>query len=242
MWTCPKCKVDVDQGFEICWACGTSREGGGKPGFDPESEGILAAEAFAAEVETKRREDLVTLETFHSAPEAYVVCSRLEAEGIAAIVTDELATSRILDSSAAVKVQVPEAQVEEARKVISSIHRVEHEEQRVIAQAVQEGIQAQPTTPVELPADDEERDLRESPDRLIRYAYRAAILGFFLPFLPLHVYSFYLLMRSMRLAGEPSPEGQRRFGTALVIDLAIILLWWLPIAAFLLFQLVHRLM
>jgi hypothetical protein len=112
MWTCPKCKIEIEPGFDVCWACGMSRRGERTPGFDPESEGILAAEAYTAEVETKRREDLVTLETFQSAPEAYVVCSRLESEGIAAIVTDELATSRILDSSAAVKVQVPEAQLE----------------------------------------------------------------------------------------------------------------------------------
>jgi hypothetical protein len=125
---------------------------------------------------------------------------------------------------------------------MDSIRRVEHKEQRVIAQAVQEGIQAEPTPPVELPPDNEGRDLSESPDRLIRYAYRGAILGFFLPFLPLHVYSFYLLMRSTRLSGEASPEGQRRFGTALVIDLAIILLWWLPVTTFLLYQLVHQLM
>jgi hypothetical protein len=242
MWTCPNCKIEVQSDFDVCWGCGTSRDGERMPGFDPDSEGIMGAEEYAAATDAKRRDDLVTLATFFTAPEAHVVRSRLEAEGIPAVVTDELATSRILDSSASVKVEVPEAQVEQARKIVESIHHTQPEEGRVIAQVVKEGIRAEPSPEAELPAEEENKEPRESPDRLIRYAYRAAILGFFLPFLPFHVYSFYLLIRSTRLSGEPSPEGQRRFGTALVLDLAVILLWWLPIAAFLLYQLVHRLM
>jgi hypothetical protein len=27
MWSCPKCRAKVDDSFELCWACGTSRDG-----------------------------------------------------------------------------------------------------------------------------------------------------------------------------------------------------------------------
>ncbi len=33
MWTCPKCGSHVDPSFDICWSCGTSREGVEDPTF-----------------------------------------------------------------------------------------------------------------------------------------------------------------------------------------------------------------
>jgi hypothetical protein len=33
MWSCPKCQSKADDGFEICWACGTSRGGDEDPSF-----------------------------------------------------------------------------------------------------------------------------------------------------------------------------------------------------------------
>jgi hypothetical protein len=33
MWSCPKCETRVDDGFDVCWQCGTSREGVEDPGF-----------------------------------------------------------------------------------------------------------------------------------------------------------------------------------------------------------------
>ena len=33
MWTCAKCATKVDPSFEVCWACGTSREGVEDPTF-----------------------------------------------------------------------------------------------------------------------------------------------------------------------------------------------------------------
>jgi hypothetical protein len=49
-------------------------------------------------------------------------------------------------------------------------------------------------------------------------------------------------MRSTRMPGEPTAQGQRRFATALVIDLLVILLWWLPITAVVIFALMQRLL
>ena len=33
MWDCPKCHAKVDPSFEVCWQCGTSRDGVEDPSF-----------------------------------------------------------------------------------------------------------------------------------------------------------------------------------------------------------------
>jgi hypothetical protein len=33
MWNCPKCDSKVDEDFELCWNCGTSRDGEEDPAF-----------------------------------------------------------------------------------------------------------------------------------------------------------------------------------------------------------------
>lgn len=35
-WECPACGEKIESGFEICWACGSSREGARDPGFQTE--------------------------------------------------------------------------------------------------------------------------------------------------------------------------------------------------------------
>ena len=34
MWTCPKCGEEVEETFEVCWNCGTSKEGVPDPTFE----------------------------------------------------------------------------------------------------------------------------------------------------------------------------------------------------------------
>ena len=36
MWTCPKCKQTVEDDFEVCWKCGTSKDGVEDPAFEQE--------------------------------------------------------------------------------------------------------------------------------------------------------------------------------------------------------------
>ena len=38
MWECKKCRERVENSFDVCWNCGTSREGVEDPGFRPESD------------------------------------------------------------------------------------------------------------------------------------------------------------------------------------------------------------
>jgi hypothetical protein len=38
MWTCPTCSTKVDPSFDVCWNCGTTREGVIDPTFVPADE------------------------------------------------------------------------------------------------------------------------------------------------------------------------------------------------------------
>jgi hypothetical protein len=91
MWICAKCREDVDEDFDVCWSCGTTREGRENTEFNPETEGIINENVYRAQRAAMQYEDLVTVATFGSAPEAHMARSRLESEGIHAFVTDELA-------------------------------------------------------------------------------------------------------------------------------------------------------
>ena len=48
MWTCGNCGESVEDGFDVCWKCGTSKEGITDPLFQP----VPSAEARSA-TETK---------------------------------------------------------------------------------------------------------------------------------------------------------------------------------------------
>ena len=56
MWICAKCDSEVDDGFEICWSCGTSVDGAQDPTFrpleslesSPAAEGTALVQAAAA--------------------------------------------------------------------------------------------------------------------------------------------------------------------------------------------------
>jgi hypothetical protein len=123
MWNCPKCQAEVDEPLEICWSCGTSRDGVEDPGFHPEVNGIMDSDVFEAERKVRAQENLVTLATFWTGPEAHVCRAQLEAQGIRAIVLDELATTMtwgLLSDHGGVKVLVPEKDLEEARRVLAA--------------------------------------------------------------------------------------------------------------------------
>jgi outer membrane protein assembly factor BamB len=38
MWNCPKCGVKVDPSFDVCWSCGTTKDGIEDPAFVREGE------------------------------------------------------------------------------------------------------------------------------------------------------------------------------------------------------------
>jgi hypothetical protein len=121
MWTCPNCKIEVDPGFEVCWACGTSRDGTLDPNFDPEFEGIMDEKAYEKELAARQQDSFVTIASFLSAAEAHVIQSRLEAEGIRAVVTEEQTSAWLLPRTnlGGAKVEVMERDAERARELLA---------------------------------------------------------------------------------------------------------------------------
>jgi hypothetical protein len=123
MWTCPNCKIDVDPGFEVCWACGTSRDGTLDPDFDPEFEGIMDEKAYETELAARQQDSFVTIASYLSAAEAHLIQSRLEAEGIKAVVTEEQTSAWLLPRTnlGGAKVEVMERDAERARELLDAL-------------------------------------------------------------------------------------------------------------------------
>src|SRR5437868_15471041 len=117
MWTCPSCQADVEDQFEVCWGCGTTRDGVKDPNFVREEEGIMAAADLDKAPRAPAPTDLVTVATFLSPPEAHLLRERLEAEGIEAFVDDEISTNTFaLNFTGGTKVDVDRKDLTRARE------------------------------------------------------------------------------------------------------------------------------
>jgi hypothetical protein len=96
MWTCPKCHAKVDDGFEICWSCGTTPDGIEDPDFitadeaepiadppldlDPKMEELLEDEFAGTPLP-----DLVECHMAGNTTEAKFIADRLTEQGIPAL-------------------------------------------------------------------------------------------------------------------------------------------------------------
>jgi hypothetical protein len=49
MWPCPKCREDVVDDFDVCWNCGTTRDGVEDPGFQKAEDAPPMDDAVEAE-------------------------------------------------------------------------------------------------------------------------------------------------------------------------------------------------
>jgi hypothetical protein len=49
MWECTKCHESIEDSFEVCWNCGTSREGVEDPSFQKAEDAEVASSAEAME-------------------------------------------------------------------------------------------------------------------------------------------------------------------------------------------------
>jgi putative signal transducing protein len=95
MWDCPKCGVKVDARFEVCWSCGTSREGEEDPTFVraeevPPAESPLDLDMPAGEEpvpipEQKAASELVPCYSALDLMHAKFLADRLSEQGIPAV-------------------------------------------------------------------------------------------------------------------------------------------------------------
>ena len=122
MWTCPNCREEGEEHFEVCWNCGASRKGDADSSFDPEFDGVMGAEQFQAEAEARLNDRVVTVATFWNPVEAHVLVTRLEGAGIHAFLADEQTVTMdwlLANAIGGVKVQVAERDLERARQVLA---------------------------------------------------------------------------------------------------------------------------
>jgi hypothetical protein len=97
MWSCPKCRTRVDDSFEICWSCGTSRSGEEDAAFTraDDDDGSIHAAPWKWESKVANDPDFEVAECqveecywASNAPEAMFVAGQLAQEGIPAIADD----------------------------------------------------------------------------------------------------------------------------------------------------------
>lgn len=124
MWTCRKCNAEVEANFEICWSCGTSIDGAQDPSFRrfDRDEDVPAPAVSVLPQTAVATEKLVAIATYWIAGQAHEVQCILEADGIPVTVAYEfgIATDWFLDNATGcIQLQVPESQVEKARKVLA---------------------------------------------------------------------------------------------------------------------------
>jgi hypothetical protein len=110
MWSCPQCGEEVEDNFEICWACGTSPDGVPDPSFRLERDLSIASKDLNEVGAAKLNDKLVTVATFSSLPPVYGLITLLEANGIPACSEN---TER------GTKVQILESDAERAFEILA---------------------------------------------------------------------------------------------------------------------------
>ncbi|MBX6313805.1 MAG: hypothetical protein IRY99_12940 [Isosphaeraceae bacterium] len=96
MWTCPKCGAKVDPSFDVCWQCGTSREGVEDPSFVPADQAepipdppvvpeLNVATAPGEAVPGAAEDQMVECYQAISLMEAQFLANKLNEEGIPAV-------------------------------------------------------------------------------------------------------------------------------------------------------------
>src|SRR5438445_5230531 len=117
MWTCSKCGERLDEGFEVCWSCGTSIDGV----EDPDFFATATEEAPQAPPAGDVPEHLVRVASCRGPAEALALRLKLEAAGIPVFLADEytIAMDWLLSNAiGGIKVQVSEADVPRACEVL----------------------------------------------------------------------------------------------------------------------------
>jgi hypothetical protein len=146
MWKCPKCGESLKDAFEVCWSCGTTKEGVLDPHFlDPEAVSSAPEneplEEIADDVD-EEREPMVTVAQCNLAAEAHAMRVQLEAAGIPVFLADELTVAMdwlLSNAIGGVKVQVPERYVERAAHLLEGFSRSIEEKEAEESESAEEG-------------------------------------------------------------------------------------------------------
>jgi len=125
MWNCPKCGVKVDERFEVCWSCGTSREGEEDPDFmraedTPPAESPLDADVPAGQMppagpDESAGSDLVACYWALDLMQAKFLADKLSEQGIPAVPDTHDMHDALGSMNAAPRVWVREEDLPRAR-------------------------------------------------------------------------------------------------------------------------------
>jgi len=131
MWKCPKCGESLKDDFEVCWSCGTTKEGVLDPNFlDPEAAPPAPEneplERLSEDVE-EDPEPLVTVAQSNLSTEAYAMRVYLEAEGIPVYLADDELVWHLPNVVGGIKVQVPEHCAERATALLGNFTHIPQE-------------------------------------------------------------------------------------------------------------------
>lgn len=163
---------------------------------------------------------LVTIGTFYTVVEATFALNQLEAEGVKAVLADTASVEvmwYLTEAIGGIKLQVMEEDADRAISILDSHDRelVDEGEQRP-GGAVDADFDPEP--------DETWENVYESEtDETVDRALRAARLG--LIFLPLQVYSIWLLIGILLDRERLSPANRRGVRTAVILDMLVIVVF-----------------
>jgi hypothetical protein len=162
---------------------------------------------------------LVTIAGYSTLAEASMARDQLEAEGVKAVLADAEAVGMawyLTSAFGGVKLQVMDVDVDRAISILGGDDVMPIGDGESPPDEIGEGFERDSDI-----ADDEEP---ESPtDEVINRAFRAALLGVI--FLPLQLYSVWLLLRIPRDHEPLSSENRRRVLAAVVLDTWMLVLF-----------------
>src|SRR5579862_3101843 len=121
MWTCTHCNEEVDDGFDVCWNCGTSLVGELDTGFAAEQDGIMTPQTHGSMKSEILDQKLIVVARFDHGSEAYLAQASLAAEGIRSFITSEMSSGLLwgtFGSSVLTSLEVIEADAEKAYVIL----------------------------------------------------------------------------------------------------------------------------
>ena len=164
-------------------------------------------------------EPLVTVATFPNPVEAQIARNALADEGIAAYLADAETVGMLWHVGTAlggVKVQVAEADLERARRVLEA--PAERADRAVSDYDLEDEPRPRARGRAPAGADDEDEAPESARDVTAGRAWRSAVIGLLLCPPLLHIYSAWLLLQIPWEKGPLSAAGRRRLLGALALD------------------------
>jgi hypothetical protein len=161
--------------------------------------------------DSNKQDNLVTVATFTNSIEATLAQQCLEAEGIPAFLQDEATVNvawHLTIGVGGIKLQVNREQAEQAMLILAEASQADYSALVEEEEEPEENLVSKPSLA----------------DRLAERAFRVAVLGII--FLPLQLYSLWLLVKLLVSRRKISSKGQILAWAAMGIDCIVLFVLW----------------